>query len=59
MIFVDIPDVIMDIPIQPQRQDALTHQLIDLVVAADRLGMRDAADWINRGLAFGDKPEGR
>lgn len=31
---------------QPQRQDSLRQQLIDLHVVASRLGMYDAADWL-------------
>lgn len=36
--------VIVTIPQQGQRQDALSDQLRDLIVAAHRLGMYDAAD---------------
>jgi hypothetical protein len=35
------------IPKLPQRQDDLTSQLIDLKIVATRLGMYDAADWLN------------
>ncbi len=38
------------IPIIPQRQDALVDQLIDLMKVAHRLGMWDAADWIQARL---------
>lgn len=31
---------------QPQRQDSLAEQLVDLHVMAGRLGMYDAADWL-------------
>jgi hypothetical protein len=37
-----------DIPQQPQRQDALDHQIQTVYGAAVRLGCYDAADWINR-----------
>lgn len=37
-----------DIPQQTQRQDSLTNQLIDLRIAAVRLGLYDADDWIQR-----------
>ena len=36
----------MFIPIQPQRQDAAGCQLFDVIVAANRLGCYDAADWM-------------
>lgn len=35
------------IPELPQRQDSLIDQLEDLVATATRLGMYDAADWVN------------
>lgn len=38
---------VWDLPILPQRQDSLRAQLLDLHFAANRLGMRDAADWLN------------
>lgn len=34
------------IPQQPQRQDSLLDQLEELHIAATRLGMYDAADWL-------------
>ena len=34
------------IPQQPQRQDSLTNQLADLRIAAVRLGLYDAADYL-------------
>lgn len=38
------------IPKRPQRQDALDDQLKDLALVANRLGMYDAADFIDRKL---------
>ena len=35
---------------QPQRQDSLAAQLYDLRVAANRLGLYDAADFITKVL---------
>jgi hypothetical protein len=37
-----------DIPERPQRQDSLNDQLEDLVAVANRLGMYDAADYLQR-----------
>ncbi len=41
-----------DIPHQPQRQDDLASQLDDLYSAAHRLGMYDAAGWLEPVLAL-------
>lgn len=41
---------IMDIPPQPQSQAALNDQLRTLAFAANRLGLYDAADFLNRVL---------
>lgn len=35
-----------DIPKQPQRQDSLRTQLVELTAAAIRLGLYDAADFL-------------
>lgn len=35
---------------QPQQQDSLNDQLWDLHLAANRLGMYDAADWLLKKL---------
>lgn len=39
-------DTLEAIPQQPQRQDSVADQLLDLAAVADRLGMYDAADFI-------------
>lgn len=38
------------LPRLPQRQDSLLSQVIDLHAVANRLGMYDAADWIDARL---------
>ena len=45
-----ILEIIDKIPQQPQRQDSLASQLADLRVAANRLGLYDAADFIAKVL---------
>lgn len=42
--------VLASIPQQPQRQDGTNDQLADLVDFANRLGLYDAADYINSAL---------
>ena len=37
-----------DIPERPQRQDSLSDQLEDLIAVANRLGMYDASDYLQR-----------
>jgi len=37
-----------DIERQPQRQDDLNQQLVELTAAAIRLGLYDAADWVGQ-----------
>jgi hypothetical protein len=44
-------DAIRSLPQLPQRQDALDDQLIDLVKAANKLGLYDAADLIKNLLS--------
>lgn len=36
------------LPQQPQRQDSLNDQLVDLLALANRAGMYDAADFLAR-----------
>lgn len=38
-----------------QRQDPLHDQMMDLIAVADRLGCRDAADWIKARWNTGEK----
>lgn len=45
-----ILEIIDKIQQQPQRQDSLASQLADLRVAANRLGLYDAADFIAKVL---------
>lgn len=42
------PEHYVAIKQQPQRQDSLVAQLETVVVAANRLGCYDAADWIRK-----------
>ena len=39
---------IHNIPSHPQRQDSIAEQLADLVTVANRLGMRDAANMVQK-----------
>ena len=39
-----------DIPKKPQRQDSLTDQLRDVVMAANQMGCYDAADFLQKFL---------
>lgn len=41
-------NLIDTLPKQVQRQDSLQDQLVDLLVVANKLGMYDAADYLNR-----------
>lgn len=43
-----LSEVIFEIPKQPQTQESLTYQLLQLQVAANRLGLYDAADFLQR-----------
>ena len=43
-----ILEIIDKIPQQPQRQDSLASQLADLRIAANKLGLYDAADFIRK-----------
>jgi len=45
-----ILEIIDKIQQQPQRQDSLASQLADLRIAANRLGLYDAADFIAKVL---------
>jgi hypothetical protein len=45
------------IPQLPQRQDSTTDQLRDLIAVANRLGMYDAAEWIEKGLGPWPRPK--
>ncbi|WP_019584193.1 hypothetical protein [Thioalkalivibrio sp. ALE16] len=47
-------DAIQTIPLQPQRQDALSAQLEDLHRAAKRLGLCDAADALRSAFGTGE-----
>ena len=42
-----LADLLKSIPQQPQRQDGTNDQLADLAAFAVRLGLYDAADYIN------------
>jgi len=42
--------ILSDLPILPRRQDSVTEQLVDLKDVATRLGMYDAADYIQNRL---------
>lgn len=48
------PAEILTIPLHKQRQDSLNEQLEDLRVAARRLGMYDAEDFLRKHLEGGD-----
>lgn len=39
---------ITQLPVWPQRQDALSSQIADLIVIANRLGLHDAADAVKQ-----------
>ena len=39
---------IAQLPVWPQRQDALADQMVDLVIIANRLGLHDAADAVRQ-----------
>lgn len=39
-------DAIADMPQQAQAQYSLEQQLFELAIAADKLGLYDAADWL-------------
>src|SRR5271154_4480150 len=45
---MDIIELLDKVPQQPQRQDALANQLGDLFHFAQRLGMYDAADYLQQ-----------
>lgn len=53
----NLVELLKSLPQQPQRQDSTNAQIADLIAFANRLGLYDAADYLNTVLKHQYPPE--